>query len=190
MQTATHSSIQIAWLALAIVWLIAALQTKQTVRAEPAASRLGHVCTLAMAFALVFYPKLRAAWLAWRVIPDSEIAAIVALVLTFAGVTFAAWARLYLGGNWSSAVTVKVDHTLIRSGPYAMVRHPIYAGLLLALAGTAIGVGDLGAILGLVLAFATWMAKARIEESFLIAQFGDAYRQYSMRVKLLIPLVL
>ena len=69
---------------------------------------------------------------------------------------FAGWARVFLGGNWSSNVTLKEDHTLVRSGPYRIVRHPIYTGLLVALLGTAIALGELRCFLGVILAAIAW----------------------------------
>jgi protein-S-isoprenylcysteine O-methyltransferase Ste14 len=83
--------------------------------------------------ALPFSARLRVGPLAWRFVPDSPVVAWAGLAVTAAGFTFAIWARMLLGGNWSSSMTVKQDHQLIRQGPYSIVRHPIYSGLLLAL---------------------------------------------------------
>jgi protein-S-isoprenylcysteine O-methyltransferase Ste14 len=99
-------------------------------------------------------------------------------------------ARFQLGGNWSAIVAVKRGHTLVQTGPYAAVRHPIYAGLLLAMLGTAIGYGEAGGFLGVVVAFAGFLAKARSEEWFLLTEFGEDYREYRTRVRALIPFVL
>ena len=90
--------------------------------------------------------------------------------------------RAWLGRNWSAEVTVKHDHELVRSGPYALVRHPIYTGLLLALIGTALGVGNGRALIGLVLIVAALLRKVAIEERFMSEQFGDAYARYRAEV--------
>lgn len=66
------------------------------------------------------------------------------------GLLLALWSRFVLGRNWSAAVTVKQGHSLVRNGPYAIVRHPIYSGFLLALLGTAIARGTVGAFIGVV----------------------------------------
>jgi len=190
MQSALHLYIHAAWITVGIVWAVAAITVKRTVRIEPRSSRIGHILTMAIALTLLFSSRLRMGPLAWRAFPPSGIPAVVGLALTIGGIVFAIWARFYLGGNWSSMVTLKQDHTFIRTGPYAIVRHPIYAGLLLALFGTAIELGEFGGFLGVILAFAAWLAKARIEESFLRLQFGGAYVQYSQQVKTLIPFVL
>ena len=101
----------------------------------------------------------------------------------------AIWARFVLGRNWSGTVTVKQDHELVRSGPYALVRHPIYSGLLLAFLGTAVARGDLAALLGVALAAATLHFKTATEESFMTEQFGAGYMEYKREVKSLIPFV-
>jgi len=190
MQPTLELAIRAAWIAIGLVWAVTAIAAKRIVRAEPAGSRTGHVLTMALALALVFSPAVRFGPLAWRAVPDSAAAEEIGFALTVAGIAFAIHARLYLGGNWSSIAAIKQGHTLVRTGPYAVVRHPIYAGLLLGLAGTAIAYGEIGCFLGAILAFAAWLAKARTEESLLAGQFGDTYRQYRRQVKTLIPFVL
>jgi protein-S-isoprenylcysteine O-methyltransferase Ste14 len=92
-----------------------------------------------------------------------------------------------LGGNWSGAVTVKEGHTLICRGPYTIVRHPIYSGLLLALLGVALIIGEVRGLLGVGVLFLSYWLKSRMEERFMLEQFGAGYRQYQQRVKALIP---
>ena len=82
-------------------------------------------------------------------------------------------ARAWLGGNWSAEVTLKQGHELVRDGPYALVRHPIYTGVLVALIGTAVAVGNGRAIIGLALVAAGFVRKLVIEERFMSEQFGD-----------------
>jgi protein-S-isoprenylcysteine O-methyltransferase len=94
-----------------------------------------------------------------------------------------------LGGNWSASVTVKQDHRLVRRGPYTIVRHPIYTGLLLALLGTAVALGELRGLLGVVVAFAAWRAKSRMEEAFMRQEFGLEYATYQGEVKALVPFI-
>jgi protein-S-isoprenylcysteine O-methyltransferase Ste14 len=97
------------------------------------------------------------------------------------------WARVYIGRNWSGTVTLKEGHELIRSGPYALVRHPIYTGLLLAFTGTAIACGDPAAVIGLALVLASFLYKLRIEEGFMRAVFPEQYASYAARVPALVP---
>ena len=96
-----------------------------------------------------------------------------------AGTALAIWARLTLGRNWSAEVTFKEDHELIESGPYALVRHPIYSGLLLMALGTVIHDGRaLGVGLFAALCAALWW-KARQEEQIIGRHFPEAYRDYA-----------
>jgi hypothetical protein len=75
----------------------------------------------------------------------------VGAALTALGLSFTSWARVHLGRNWSGTVTLKDDHALIRTGPYRRVRHPIYSGALLALAGTVLAVGQWRGVIALAL---------------------------------------
>jgi len=108
--------------------------------------------------------------------------------LTLAGTSFAWWARIHLGRLWSSAITRKEGHRVIDTGPYGLVRHPIYTGLIGAILATGAEVATPIALLGvLLIAFGLWQ-KARMEEDFLTTELGaDAYGLYRRRVPMLIP---
>ena len=108
--------------------------------------------------------------------------------LTLAGLLFAWWARIHLGRFWSSAITRKEGHRVVNTGPYALVRHPIYTGIIVALAATAAAQVTTSGFAGAVLiAFGLWL-KARAEERFLMAELGtDAYGSYRRRVPMLVP---
>lgn len=195
MQADVYRYIEWPWIAVGIVWLIAALASKQTARREPMSSRLLHMAIMTAALVLLFPTllfgaRLPVGLLAGRFVPESAAIAWTGLALTLAGCTFSVWARVLLGGNWSATVTVKRDHRLIRQGPYAIVRHPIYTGFLLGLLGTALALGVWRGIAGLALAFIGWRMKSRLEEGFMAAQFGAEYTEYQRKVKALIPFVL
>jgi protein-S-isoprenylcysteine O-methyltransferase Ste14 len=195
MRHVVYDYIEWTWVAVGIVWLIAAFASKRTARREAAGSRLLHLAIMTATFVLLF-PSLPFAGglpmgaLARRFVPDWPLIAWTGLALTVTGCAFAVWARLLLGSNWSSSVTVKQDHQLIRKGPYAIVRHPIYSGFLLGLLGAALGEGEWRGIAGLALAFIGWAMKSRKEEAFMTAQFGAVYSNYQGEVKALIPFVL
>jgi protein-S-isoprenylcysteine O-methyltransferase Ste14 len=105
-----------------------------------------------------------------------------------AGTSFAWWARIHLGRFWSSTITRKQDHQVIDTGPYGLVRHPIYTGLIGAILATGAAVATVTALLGaLLIAFGLWQ-KARLEEGFLTTELGaDAYGRYCRRVPMLVP---
>ena len=114
--------------------------------------------------------------------------AYVLMGLTLAGLAFTWWARIHLGRLWSGSITRKEDHRVIDTGPYALVRHPIYTGLIFAIWTTAAAQATAAGLLGAALiTFGLWL-KARAEERFLTAELGaDAYGTYRRRVPMLIP---
>jgi len=124
------------WLAWALYWAISAASTKTTQRREPLGSRLAHIGPLVVGAILLGWREVPWPWLAQRLWPRAALPYFAGLLLVYAGLAFAVWARVHLGRNWSGSVTVKQHHELIRSGPYARVRHPIYTGLLTAVLGT------------------------------------------------------
>lgn len=180
------------WLAVALLWLVAALTTKPTARRAPFNTRLIEIACSVAAWLLIFDPRM-AIWflLGWRFVPRVEAVEWIGLVLTAAGIGLTATARLYLGSNWSGRVTIKENHELICRGPYRLVRHPIYSGLLLAAFGTALAIGEVRGLLGFLLALIGWWFKSRVEERLLTEQFGDEYRRYREQVRAaLIPFIL
>ena len=114
----------------------------------------------------------------------------IAVAICWAGILFAIWARVYLGTNWSSTVTLKEGHELMRGGPYALVRHPIYSGLLLGWLGMALEKGRWMALIGLLIIFLGFRLKSRTEERFMREQFGEQYEEYRRRTAALIPFVI
>jgi protein-S-isoprenylcysteine O-methyltransferase Ste14 len=112
----------------------------------------------------------------------------VAAVIVVLGLSFVWWARIHLGRFWSNAITHKEDHRIIDTGPYGVVRHPIYTGQIIGLLTTGIAVGNWAAMLGGVLiSFGEWQ-KARMEERFLTAELGaDVYGPYCRRVPMIVP---
>ena len=171
-----------------VVWFVGALRTKRTARSQSSSSRVLHLCFIP-ALPLLFAEKLRRGPLAWRFIARSAAIDYAGLILTVMGIAFAIWARVHLGRNWSGTVTIKQDHRLIRTGPYAIVRHPIYAGLVLAMLGTAFATGEVGGLVAVGLALIAMILKFRLEEGFMKEQFGSEYEQYKKNVKALIPFV-
>jgi protein-S-isoprenylcysteine O-methyltransferase Ste14 len=110
----------------------------------------------------------------------------VAIVTAGFGICW--WARLHLGAMWSGTVTRKDDHHIVDTGPYGLVRHPIYTGLILSAFAQAVLVDRLPAFAGAALIALGFYVKARLEESFLRQELGpEAYDHYRARVPMLIP---
>jgi protein-S-isoprenylcysteine O-methyltransferase Ste14 len=170
-----------------VLWFLPAIFGKRTIQRQTSSSRLLQIILVVTAYSLIFDPKLDWGPLSLRLVPSGLPATILGYGLLLAGMLFACWARVFLGGNWSASVTLKQDHTLVRSGPYSIVRHPIYTGLLTALLGTAIALGELRCFLGVVLAAIAWKIKSITEEAFMLQQFGEQYTRYRTQVKALVP---
>ena len=100
------------------------------------------------------------------------------------------WARWTLGGNWSSNVTFKQGHELIKTGPYQFARHPIYSGVLTMCLGTAVEIGQFRGWLALPLMTTAFWIKLKQEERLLLRHFPAAYPAYQKQVKALVPFVI
>lgn len=175
------------WYGFLMVWLVASFWVKAAKVTETLWSRLVHGLLLALGFYLLFARSVGLAPLEGRFVPVSFKVEAAGIALTWAGTALAIWARVILGRNWSARVTRKVDHELMRTGPYAFVRHPIYTGLFLAALGTALFLGRWRGLLAVVLVLAGESFKAKREERFMIAEFGEKYREYQQQTGFLIP---
>lgn len=182
-----HDPILSLWLAWCFYWLVASLRTKPTRRQEGVASRASHIVPLLLGVLLLSFPRLAGPWLRVRVLPPAYAWFWVGFCCVALGLGFSVVARVWLGGNWSGTVTLKQGHELIRTGPYRFVRHPIYTGLLLAVLGSAIAIGEWRGLLGFALFVLAFVHKLGIEERFLTQQFGDSYTRYRRDVPALVP---
>lgn len=178
------------WIAFVAFWIAMARGGKTVAERETLFSRMSHYGPLAVAVYLFVAPDSLVPILNARFAPLSLEVVQLGAALTVIGVAFAVWARLRLAGNWSSDVTLKRDHELIVDGPYAFVRHPIYTGVLLALVGTGLAIGEWRAVVAVVIAGVAWWRKLTIEEVVMRRQFGDAYVRHAARTRALIPFVL
>ena len=179
--------IELPWIIFVVVWFLAALKTNPTERSESFVSRYGVMALVVAGYVLIFDDSVRVGVLEHRFVPYDIVIGILGVVLTWLGIGLALWARFYLGRFWSARVTIKQDHRLISSGPYARLRHPIYSGLLLALAGSALTKGEWRGLAGLTVVWLAFSFKALKEESMLGEQFGDDFREHRRRTGFLLP---
>jgi protein-S-isoprenylcysteine O-methyltransferase Ste14 len=182
-----QSLIPALWIMWLAYWAYSAIGAKRIERRESIGSRLGHQVPMAAGAFLLGVPHIAGPALEGRFHAHTFGWFLVGLAAVALGLGFSVVARHWLGGNWSSDVTVKEKHELIRSGPYAVVRHPIYTGMLLALLGTAIAIGRWRALIGLALIAAALLRKLAIEERFMRDTFGEAYARYRAEVSALVP---
>lgn len=181
---------EMCWLVWLLIWSLLAFHNKRTARRENPASWAMHMLPLIIAGVLLTVDQTPWPALQTRVLPYLPAWYWIGLALTFGGLAFTVWARVYLGTNWSGSVQIKADHELVRSGPYRWVRHPIYTGLLAAFFGSALALDQWRSALAFGIVLAGLWYKLRLEERWMIDTFGDAYRDYRKHSKALIPGVL
>ena len=140
-----------------------------------------------LAYWLIIANPASFGFLSHRYLPDNFTLRLIGIVVMYLGLSFAVWARIHLGQYWSGRVTIKVDHKLVRTGPYKMVRNPIYTGILFGFIGTALVIGEIRAWLAVALVIVSFWLKIRAEEKFLFEEFGQDYLEYKKEVKMLIP---
>jgi protein-S-isoprenylcysteine O-methyltransferase Ste14 len=186
--SASRIIIPTMWLAWLAWWILAAFSTKPTRWRESAGSRALHVVPLLVCAMLLAAPRSLPPMLTARIVPAGRTLPFLGALAVAAGLGLAVWARWHLGRNWSGTVTVKEDHALVRAGPYRVVRHPIYTGLLLALIGTAAAIGEWRGVLAVACALLGLLWKIRIEEARMRQTFPE-YEQYRSHTAALIPLL-
>ena len=184
-----ESLIPALWMVWGLYWWISAYGVKPAQRREGPVSRAAHIVPLVVAGLLLASPALPG-WLGERWLPRSLAAYWGGVACVAMGLALAIWARIELGGNWSGIVTVKEAHEMVQSGPYRMVRHPIYSGLLLAFLGSALPRGEWRGLLAFAIASITLWRKLTLEERWLAEVFGSQYARYRAASWALIPWVL
>ena len=175
------------WLVFFLGWILAAFWSKRAAERVPPSRQMRYAIPVFLGFTLLLSSRIEIPVLQTRILPKTAPLQIAGLVLTVAGMAFAVWARVYLGSNWSSAPMVKQGHELIRSGPYRLVRHPIYTGLLTSSVGTLLVNGKVRAVIGVVLIYVAFVIKSRIEEEFMVRTFGAEYEDYRRTTAAIIP---
>lgn len=180
------AAIVFLWLIWAVSWAAAALWADRAEKRAGFEAEAPYRIVLMLGTALFFIPAHSYVGRLRFWIPDLT-AAWTCVALIAAGLVFSWWARLHLGRLWSGTVTAKAEHRVVDSGPYGLVRHPIYTGLLLAILATMAAKGTLWGIAGALLLTVGIYMKARLEERFLRTELGPAYDDYARRVPMLVP---
>lgn len=181
--------ITMLWMAIFLLWAITGVTSKQTVKSSAESSSRIAVWIVWIAWWLLFTHGFGNEKLALRFLPKTASASYAGLAITVVGLGLSVWARFQIGRNWSGLIQVKEGHQLMRTGAYAIVRHPIYSGFMLATLGTAIAYGELSGLIASAMILAAWGYKSRLEETAMIEHFGADYETYRRRVKGLIPFV-
>lgn len=175
------------WFLWAAIWMVLIFWHKSVKKRESAEERIRHIAPMLIGFWLLFGRVGTVSWLEQIVISRTPGVLWSGVALTALGVVVSVWARLALGSNWSGVVTLKENHELIRKGPYRWIRHPIYTGMLMSFAGTALVDGRLRGWLGLVVVWITFYFKARREERFLRQEFGAGFDEHTRKTGMFLP---
>jgi protein-S-isoprenylcysteine O-methyltransferase Ste14 len=168
-----------------ISWWLAALWSDRAAKRPAVRGTVVYSLLTWIGAILLFRVRGIASGRLWRLDP---VTAWVCVVVTIAGLAFCWWARLHIGRLWSTRVDRKADHRVVDSGPYAIVRHPIYFGISAAAVATAVISGWLTAFVGAGLLISGFWLRARLEERFLRETLDPgAYDAYRRRVPMLVP---
>jgi protein-S-isoprenylcysteine O-methyltransferase Ste14 len=178
------------WTAWVLLWVLWAFQSKRTQQRESSASRMSYTAVVLASVLLMFYGRFLAGWWQKEIFPYRDWAGWAGVAITAVGFAITVWARAALGSNWSGTVTVKVDHELIRTGPYRWVRHPIYTGMTVAMAGTAVALDEWRGVIALLLLWVSFTIKRLKEEQFMKQTFGEKYIEYSQTTGAIFPRLL
>lgn len=176
------------WLAWLASWTVARAWSDRAAARPGLARQLPYFLVIVAGAVLLFSGQGHGGWPAWTSWRLGPLAGWFLFGCVSLGLLFTWWARLHLGRLWSSSVTRKADHRIVDTGPYGVVRHPIYSGLILAALATGVLRGQVLAAAGSLLFLLGMYLKARLEEGFLREQLGaDEYAAYARRVPMLMP---
>jgi protein-S-isoprenylcysteine O-methyltransferase Ste14 len=178
----TDIVIAVCWIAFWIFWLAVAGTAK------PGRAPWRRFMLIRVATVVVIIVLLRTRVLNDRTVTHSPLLHGIGLALFFAGLALAVWARGYIGRNWGMPMSQKIDAELVTSGPYRVVRHPIYSGIILAMIGTAIAISWQWLIVVAALG-GYFVYSAFVEERTMTEQFPDTFPQYRRSSKMLIPFI-
>jgi protein-S-isoprenylcysteine O-methyltransferase Ste14 len=180
-------TIQISWLVFLIYWIVAAFRVNRMRSPEPPARRIIFLLLIAITLILFNANPRYFGTLNRRFVHRGFWIASAGALLTVVGIAFAIWARNHIGRFWSGSVAIREDHQLIRTGPYSRIRHPIYTGILVALAGTTLAVGNYRALLAFALILVSLIYKARLEEALLTREFGSTFDDHRRHTGFFLP---
>jgi protein-S-isoprenylcysteine O-methyltransferase Ste14 len=176
------------WAVVIAFWILSAFSVKRTSVHEKSPHRWLYLALMAVVAFLLAGSARKIHW-DRIVLRHSIVSAIFGDLILFVGLLIALWARVALGDNWSARVTLKENHELIQRGPYCVVRHPIYSGLLLMILGTAVLGGRADGFVALAFCFCGLWVKLRREEA-LLTKYLPGYSEYRRRTRALVPFVL
>ncbi len=173
------------WTAMAVYWIFATRRAKGGALGESNRSRLLHLSLFWFSVLLALAPGIGPLGERW--LPESVGFDAAGLTVQMGGVALYFWARAHMGRFWSGIISSLPDHRLVRGGPYRLLRHPMYAGILAMFLGTAILVGEWRAMIALGIVIGAYSRKIRMEERHLRRIFGEEYAAFARECRAVIP---
>ena len=174
--------IVIGWVVFWAYWLIAARGVK-----SGRSGGWNRFIGLRVALLVVVIFAVRSWGLRGHQAGTDPVLTVIGLALFLLGLALAVWARLYIGRNWGAPMSHKDEPELVTTGPYRLIRHPIYTGLLMATIGTAIALGRWQGLISVAIILTAHIRKAKKEEELMLANFGETYQDYRRHTGFLIP---
>jgi len=186
-----------SWFALLLAWLPGYFTGKRTLRRpNPVRRTIANILLIIGYMFLFSYSGFASASvggslsiLRIQITPQTAAFGVIGLVIVLVGISFAIWARIVLGSNWSNAIVLKENHELVRQGPYSIVRHPIYTGMTFASLGTALTIGRLTDYIGVILIIAAFLIRIQDEDALMAQEFPETHPIYREQTKKLIPFI-
>ena len=180
------------WSAFWIYWILSAMFTRLKVKKEYSGQvsiqRSFHLIFTVMAFAVTFF-RINFIYLDNIILPRNFIIQWTGAAILFLSLSFAIWARITLGRNWSGAIQKVEGQRLVRNGPYKYVRNPIYTGIVCGFFCTFVTFGTFASLLGFCIILTAYIIKINKEQNFLIQEFGEEYKKYIRESWALIPYI-
>lgn len=185
-------ALHLAWIVFLIVWIIEAFKAKKVSQQEPLLKRFLWYWLPLIVAGLLLGPTewFMGMWIRENFVEHTDLVGIIGASLAWLGTLLACWSRFLLGKNWSVSVQLKKDHELIKTGPYKIIRHPIYTAILLLFLGNVLIVGDYRGLLALGIVFISLWRKLKLEEKWLAKHFEETYLNYKAKTKALFPWIL
>jgi protein-S-isoprenylcysteine O-methyltransferase Ste14 len=180
-------AIELPWLIFVTYWFLAGFRVNKIERREPAGSLAARILVMVPAYYLLFSDDPNLGFLNRRFMPGTEWTFSIGTALVWLGIAFAIWARYHIAQFWSASIALRQGHQLIRTGPYAHIRHPIYTGILTAALGTALAVGRYRVLVAFVAMLAGFIWKSTREEKLLASQFGPAFDEHRRHTGFFLP---
>lgn len=192
MNPTPQHTIYALWVAWVVSWTVARLWSNRTEKRDGIGAELFFRVLLFVGAILLFaFPPGHQYYAQTQLWYLGDALKWMLVAVTAAGLLFTWWARIHIGRLWSDLVVKKAGHHVVDTGPYRLVRHPIYLGLILAAFAAAIEKGTSFALLGAAIMTLAFYIKARREERFLRAELGEnAYDTYARKTAMLVPFVI